>query len=96
MKPVESKTVKIGDVTFITRNDMLALSFMLDIQDEKDNEIVKSNKWYYCLSKSGAAFKEIDFNYTYDEFFKYLNIYGTDSISEFNNALGNQKDNKKK
>jgi hypothetical protein len=96
MKPVESKTVKIGEVTFIVRNDNLALSYMLDCHNEADNEITKSVKWFYCLSKAGAAFKEIDFNYTYDEFFKYLNIYGTDAISEFNNALGNQKDNKKK
>jgi hypothetical protein len=96
MKPVESKTVLIGDVEFIVRNDNLALSLMLDIHNDSDNEAVKSIKWFYCLSKAGAIFKGEEFKYTYEEFFNFLNIYGTESLSAFNKVLERSGGDKKK
>ncbi len=91
MKLLESKTVDLGDITFLVRGGNRAVVMYEELAGKLEVESFEDSiKWFYCTAKAGAIKKGIAFDYTFDQFFDVIDSY-PDAMHKFSEAMGGEK-----
>jgi hypothetical protein len=88
MTPLETKTVKIGDLEFFIRYSNRALLAHLNRSAKEPDNIETVLHYFYDLSKIGAKAEGKEFNYSFEEFYDLIDPY-PDAIGKFNEAIVN-------